>query len=171
MQSSAGLSRREEEVIGLLLQGKSNKQIALLLGISERTVEFHLNHIYTKVQVRSRVELILKLGKTAGGFPGKPVEASVESGDENEYHGKQADRLKDEAQPPAKTILLFGKEFAMSFDLSTFIRALNVLMGVVLMIGGIVSDKIGATIIGLLVSAVTIAQWVASQKRSNPAGK
>ena len=36
------LSRREKEVVTLLLQGKSNKQIALSLGVSERTIEFHL---------------------------------------------------------------------------------------------------------------------------------
>ena len=62
-ESSAALSRREKEVVGLLLQGKSNKQIALSLGVSERTVEFHLRNIYNKTQVSSRVELILKLGK------------------------------------------------------------------------------------------------------------
>lgn len=39
---SAVLSRREKDVVDLLLQGKSNKQIALALGVSERTVEFHL---------------------------------------------------------------------------------------------------------------------------------
>jgi DNA-binding CsgD family transcriptional regulator len=55
------LSKREREVIGLLLQGQSNKLIALSLGISERTVEFHLTNIYAKLQVSSRIELILKL--------------------------------------------------------------------------------------------------------------
>jgi DNA-binding CsgD family transcriptional regulator len=34
------LSKREREVVELLLQGKSNKQIALGLGIAESTVEF-----------------------------------------------------------------------------------------------------------------------------------
>jgi DNA-binding NarL/FixJ family response regulator len=41
MADSKPLSRREWEVAELLLQGKSNKLIALSLGISERTVEFH----------------------------------------------------------------------------------------------------------------------------------
>ena len=36
------LSRRELEVTHLLLRDKSNKLIALALGISDRTVEFHL---------------------------------------------------------------------------------------------------------------------------------
>jgi DNA-binding CsgD family transcriptional regulator len=55
-------SKREQEVLELVLQGKSNKQIAFSLDISVRTVEFHLKNIYAKFQVSSRVELILKLG-------------------------------------------------------------------------------------------------------------
>jgi DNA-binding CsgD family transcriptional regulator len=35
-------SKREKQVIEYLIQGKSNKQIALALGISVRGVEFHL---------------------------------------------------------------------------------------------------------------------------------
>jgi DNA-binding CsgD family transcriptional regulator len=60
------LSNREKDVIKLLLQGKSNKLIALSLGISERTVEFHLKNIYAKFQVGSRIELILNLGHATG---------------------------------------------------------------------------------------------------------
>lgn len=62
------LSNREREVVKLLLQGKSNKLIALSLGISDRTVEFHLKNIYAKFQVSSRIELILKLGDATGRF-------------------------------------------------------------------------------------------------------
>ena len=62
------LSNREWEVAKLLLQGKSNKLIALSLGISERTVEFHLKNIYAKFQVSSRIELILELGNATGKF-------------------------------------------------------------------------------------------------------
>ena len=61
-----GLSDRERDVVKLLQEGKSNKLIASTLGISERTVEFHLKNIYTKYQVSSRVELILKLGESTG---------------------------------------------------------------------------------------------------------
>jgi DNA-binding CsgD family transcriptional regulator len=56
------LSNREQEVIQHLLEGKSNKLIASSLGVSDRTVEFHLKNIYVKLEVSSRVELILKLG-------------------------------------------------------------------------------------------------------------
>ena len=64
MNQVSQLSEREKEVVRLLLQGKSNKLIALSLGISDRTVEFHLSNIYVKLQVRSRIELILNLGNT-----------------------------------------------------------------------------------------------------------
>jgi DNA-binding CsgD family transcriptional regulator len=60
------LSNREWDVLKLLLEGKSNKLIALSLGISVRTVEFHLTNIYAKFQVNSRIELILKLGGATG---------------------------------------------------------------------------------------------------------
>ncbi len=65
------LSKREWEVADLLIQGKSNKQIALELGISESTVEFHLKNIYTKLGVDNRVEAVKKLLEITGGIPGK----------------------------------------------------------------------------------------------------
>jgi DNA-binding CsgD family transcriptional regulator len=60
-------SKREMEVTNLLLQGRSNKQIALSLGISASTVEYHLKNIYKKLQVGSRTEAVLLLGKSTGG--------------------------------------------------------------------------------------------------------
>jgi DNA-binding CsgD family transcriptional regulator len=57
-------SEREKDVVKLLLLGKSNKQIALELGITNRTVEFHLGNIYTKLGVTSRTETFLKLSES-----------------------------------------------------------------------------------------------------------
>jgi DNA-binding CsgD family transcriptional regulator len=57
------LSEREKEVAALLLQGKGNKQIAAVLHITVRTVEFHLTNIYGKLGVASRTEAALKLAK------------------------------------------------------------------------------------------------------------
>jgi DNA-binding CsgD family transcriptional regulator len=71
-------SSREKEVVELLLQGKSNKQIALALGISESTVEYHLKNVYKKLQVNSRTEVILQLGKSIGnGTAGELGESTV----------------------------------------------------------------------------------------------
>lgn len=64
MDDLTGLSNREQEVTKHLLEGKSNKQIASALHISENTVEFHLKNIYSKYEVSSRTELILKLGQS-----------------------------------------------------------------------------------------------------------
>lgn len=78
MAQSNKLSKREQEVVKLLLEGKSNKLIASALSISDRTVEFHLRNIYEKSDVSSRTELILKLGNTpAGGETEKPVKSTV----------------------------------------------------------------------------------------------
>lgn len=46
-------SECEQEAIDLLLQGKSNKQIALALQISQSTVENHLKHIYHKLRAEA----------------------------------------------------------------------------------------------------------------------
>jgi len=51
------LTRREMEVAGILSRGLSNKQIATSLGLTERTVKFHVRNILTKVGLRSRYEL------------------------------------------------------------------------------------------------------------------
>lgn len=78
MPQTRHLSKREKEVAELLLQGKSNKQIAWVLGISESTVEFHLKNVYGKLQVGSRAQAILKLGKSTGLIAEKLGESIVE---------------------------------------------------------------------------------------------
>ena len=72
------LSKRENEVVELLLQGKNNKQIAMALGISPSTVEFHLKNVYAKLEMRSRTEVILKLGISTGVVDREPQESIVE---------------------------------------------------------------------------------------------
>ena len=54
------LSRREQEVLELLAQGCSNKEIADKLSISIETVTWHLKHIYGKLHVRSRTQAALR---------------------------------------------------------------------------------------------------------------
>ena len=55
-----GLSRREQEILDHLLRGFSNKEIAAELSISLFTVKNHLRHIYEKLHVRSRTDVLLK---------------------------------------------------------------------------------------------------------------
>ena len=50
----AGLSEREIEVLRLVARSNTNKQIASTLVVSEKTVEHHVRHIYTKTGVTSR---------------------------------------------------------------------------------------------------------------------
>jgi two-component system response regulator FixJ len=57
-QLSSAITRREMEVLRLLVQGRSNKAVAFDLGISEKTVEVHRNRIMKRLQVKSFAELI-----------------------------------------------------------------------------------------------------------------
>jgi DNA-binding NarL/FixJ family response regulator len=52
------LTAREQEVVRLVARGMSNKTIAHQLGISPRTVEGHLNHVFEKLETSSRTELV-----------------------------------------------------------------------------------------------------------------
>ncbi|MBO2944533.1 AAA family ATPase [Paenibacillus sp. F411] len=54
------LTRREMEIVQLLAEGLSNKQVAASLHITEGTVKSHVNRIYGKLQVNRRVQAIQK---------------------------------------------------------------------------------------------------------------
>ena len=55
------LTRREQEIILALLEGKSNKELAQALFVSEKTIETHLGNIYKKIGVKNRLELFSRL--------------------------------------------------------------------------------------------------------------
>jgi DNA-binding NarL/FixJ family response regulator len=57
-QAVPRLTTREQEVIQLVARGMSNKAIGHQLGISPRTVEGHMNHIFEKLDASSRTELV-----------------------------------------------------------------------------------------------------------------
>lgn len=54
------LTDREMEVLGLVAKGYTNKAIGVQLNISDRTVQGHIAHIFTKLQASSRTEAVMK---------------------------------------------------------------------------------------------------------------
>ena len=59
MLTNIVLTERERHVLRLLHNGVSNKQIARELGITVRTVEFHLGNVYQKMGVACRTQAVL----------------------------------------------------------------------------------------------------------------
>ncbi len=56
------LTDREREVLNHLLQGKLNKEIAVALGVSQRTIEVHRSRIREKMHARGIADLIRMIG-------------------------------------------------------------------------------------------------------------
>lgn len=50
------LTKREIEVLSLVLEGRSSREVAAALVCSKRTVDFHLARIYDKLNVSNRVQ-------------------------------------------------------------------------------------------------------------------
>jgi DNA-binding NarL/FixJ family response regulator len=55
------LSQREQQVVTVVCEGLSDKEVADKLGVTEGTVKIHLHAIYEKLGVRSRTELMIAL--------------------------------------------------------------------------------------------------------------
>ncbi|RYG85824.1 MAG: response regulator transcription factor, partial [Alphaproteobacteria bacterium] len=63
------LTPREADILPLLVKGYSNKEIARSLGISEKTIKYHLTHLLKKLGVRNRVEAALIASHHLRGDP------------------------------------------------------------------------------------------------------
>jgi RNA polymerase sigma factor (sigma-70 family) len=61
----AKLTPREREVFELVIRGKTNKQVANVLGATERTIKAHRHRVMEKMQVQSLAELV-SLAERAG---------------------------------------------------------------------------------------------------------
>ena len=62
-EGGGGDPRREAEVLTLLADGLSNKEIAARLEISEHTAKFHVNSILQKMGAQKRVEAVVRAAK------------------------------------------------------------------------------------------------------------
>jgi DNA-binding CsgD family transcriptional regulator len=113
MLSDFQLSKREKEVLKLVLQAKSNKQIALALDISVSTVEFHLKNVFAKFQVSSRIELILKLGNATAATKIEELgDSTVDRQGENTDNGGRLHPQMDWASFRG-AVSIIGKELIM----------------------------------------------------------
>ncbi|VAZ85096.1 Putative HTH-type transcriptional regulator [Mycobacterium persicum] len=60
------LTPAELDVVGLVTKGLGNKDIAARLFLSPRTVQAHLTHVYTKLGITSRFQLIQEAARHSG---------------------------------------------------------------------------------------------------------
>jgi DNA-binding NarL/FixJ family response regulator/tetratricopeptide (TPR) repeat protein len=70
------LTARQAQIALLVAQGRSNRDIAEILHISENTVEHHLSHIFSRTKVRSRAQLagtILRAAESGPAHSGNPL--------------------------------------------------------------------------------------------------
>ncbi len=103
------LTPREQEVLKLIIEGKSNRQISDKLTIELTTVKWYVTQIYRKLNVRSRVQAIVRAreldlivdGRAAADSAVSRISALPEP--ENPYKGLQAFQIADEQD-------FFGRE-------------------------------------------------------------
>lgn len=74
----ASLTPREREVFALLIQGKKQREIAVLLGVQPTTAGFHTQSLYRKLGIHDRAQLFIRYA-----LPGR-VQSSQESNEGEE---------------------------------------------------------------------------------------
>jgi ATP/maltotriose-dependent transcriptional regulator MalT len=67
-REALGITRRELEVLGLIAQGMSNREIAVKLFVSENTVKTHSSRVFEKLGAKRRTQAV-QLGKEFGLLP------------------------------------------------------------------------------------------------------
>ena len=80
----AALTPREREVAALIVQGRTNREIAEALVLSERTVDSHVRNIMGKLEINSRAQ-IAGLGRPAPGWL-RDVDASTDTHESLQDH-------------------------------------------------------------------------------------
>ncbi|KIA89451.1 hypothetical protein OA86_07310 [Kaistella jeonii] len=61
--NSSQLNRRQKELLQMVSEGLSNKEIAEKLSITEATVKYHLRNIYAILDIKNRKDILAKLSK------------------------------------------------------------------------------------------------------------
>jgi DNA-binding NarL/FixJ family response regulator len=69
-----GFTEREEQIMGFLIHGLSNKEIAYRLSLSEKTVKFYVTHVIKKLGVKNRVQVALYASRRAGSLGAEATE-------------------------------------------------------------------------------------------------
>lgn len=96
------LTRRELEILKLVSEGRSNRQVAELLWVTDQTVKFHLANVYRKLGVRSRFDAArwaLEHGVLDAATESVPAHAGHENGNGN--NGKtNVISLRRASRPP-----------------------------------------------------------------------
>ena len=159
------LSRRELEVVNLLLQGKSNKLIGLAMGISDRTVEFHLKNVYAKFQVSSRMELVLKLGNALGEqpIPEKLGPSTVARSRAKTENTARRQSKGDWTTSLRVAVYLIGKELTMKKNIQKFHVANSILWAAAILAAAIMHAPTTFTIVllpGLAICSLMVSEYM-----------
>ncbi|MGI6295991.1 MAG: helix-turn-helix domain-containing protein [Armatimonadota bacterium] len=71
------LTKRETQVLSLVLEGKSSREVAFALFCSKRTVDYHLTKIYEKLEVSNRVQAMRRAALLGLIEVGQPERTAV----------------------------------------------------------------------------------------------
>lgn len=82
-----GFTQRELQVYELVIRGKCNKEVAAALGMTTRTVRFHLSNIFTKAGVAGRIELICRAANLRERSLNSAAIFSTDTGHHASYDG------------------------------------------------------------------------------------
>ena len=102
-----GVTGREGEIVRLLLEGKGNKQISEALFISDHTVKNHIHHIYQKLGIKNRVQLV-QCYRTALEETGRLPAGSPSGEEASPDAGKKSAGLRRAALPAGALLVIFA---------------------------------------------------------------